>query len=234
MVVAESESRLRAAADGVWWFQGWERAPIKAGVLDRRTRTEEFSRLFPAPSGVVWAEQVHGGSVAFVDRRQETPMTIAGCDALLTVTPGVALVIRTADCLPIVVSDPRHRAIGIAHAGWRGLTAQLLLRLVAAFCRTVHSDPAQLRVAIGPAIRACCYEVSPDFARRFEPFVERIKGRFTCDLPAVARHQLQRGGIRPAHLLDSQRCTACEPDHWYSVRREGDATGRLLSFVVLQ
>ena len=159
---------------------------------------------------------------------------IAGCDALITDVSGQALLIRTADCIPLLLADAARRVIGIVHAGWRGLAAQLPLRVLALFGRLFHSDPARIHVAIGPAIRACCYEVGPEFAERFGGFVSVTNGRRRCDLVGIALEQLQRGGVQPANIFDSGQCTACAPERWFSVRREGNATGRLTSLIVLR
>ena len=158
---------------------------------------------------------------------------VPGCDALLTAAPGVALLIRTADCLPIFFADPARGVVGIAHAGWRGLAAGLPARVVAAFRHAHRSRIEELQVAIGPAIRACCYEVGPEFAERFGPFVQERGGRRTCDLIGLAIDQLRRCGIPPGHIMDTGHCTACELQHWYSLRREGPTTGRLTSLIMV-
>jgi len=189
-----------------------------------------------ASVGAGWAAVtgVSAGSVAMVGRYADTMGTVTGCDALLTPTPGLVLLTRTADCLPIFFADPSRGVIGIAHAGWRGLAAALPARVVAAFRHAYHSTVGALHVAVGPAIRACCYEVGPEFVEWFEPFVQDRGGRRTCDLVGAARAQLAQCGIRPDRILDSQRCTACEAQHWYSLRRDGPTTGRLTSFIMLR
>ena len=234
MAVAESKPPLRVDALGVWRFRNFGGAHVVAGVVDRHGDPERVSRELMRARMFVSAEQVHGSSLVFLDRWVDGQVWMPGCDALLTQWSGVALFIRSADCLPIFVSDPRRGAVGLAHAGWRGLAARLPERLVAAFGRFVHSDAADLRVAFGPSIRACCYDVSPDFGRYFEPFIQRHEGgRTTCDLVAAARDQLLRCGVQPQRVVDSRSCTACESEYWYSVRREGESTGRLHSFILL-
>ena len=228
------EPRLEASPGQGWWFRGWAEPRVAAGITDRHT---DFSRMMDKlepPVATMAAEQVHGASVAMVERYEGTMSAVAGCDALLTRLPGLALLARTADCLPIFFADPSRGVIGIAHAGWRGLAAALPARVVSAFRHAYHSAVNELRVAVGPAIRACCYEVGPEFVKRFGPFVRERGGRRTCDLVGVARAQLVECGVRPDRVLDSQRCTACETRHWFSLRREGPTTGRLTSFIVLR
>ena len=177
---------------------------------------------------------MHGAGIAAVERSQDTAQPIAGCDALVTGRTGLALLIRTADCVPLFFTDRSRGVVGLAHAGWRGLAAGLPLRVIAAFRHLYQSRPEDIRVAVGPCIRACCYEVGPEFTARFGPCVRLHNGRRVCDLVAVAIDQLRRGGIGSRHIADSQRCTACEAQHWFSIRREGQATGRLLSFILLR
>ena len=225
--------RLAAARGAGWWFPSWGGRRIRAGVTDRRTDPARLLEALGYPVTAVSVEQAHGGSVAVIQRCARA-VTVAGCDALVTRTPGVALLVRTADCLPLAFADPRRGVIGIAHAGWRGMMAGLLARVVRAFHTNFHTPPHELEVAIGPAIRACCYEVGPEFLQRFGTFVQTREGRRTCDLVGIAQEQLARCGIQPARIVDSGCCTACEADRWFSWRREGAAAGRMVSLIALR
>ncbi len=225
---------LTPGPSGLWWFSGWAALRVRAGLTGRRTSGAMLVEAAAPRHGVVEAEQVHGGSVALVAGIPRDAITVAGCDALFTRVPEVALLVRTADCLPVFLCDPLRWAVGLAHAGWRGLAAGLLIRLIASFRHAFHSDPADLRVAIGPAIRACCYEVGPEFPSRFGRFVRHHAGRLTCDLVGVATEQFRQAGVRTEHVTDSRHCTGCEPDQWCSLRREGQAAGRLTSLIMLR
>ena len=219
---------------GVWRFAGWGGRGVLAGVADGHADDAALCAHLPHGTHLVQAEQVHGSSVAFIDRSSKLPRRIAGCDALLTRMPGVALVVRSADCVPLFMSDPIRGAVGLAHVGWRGLAARLPCRFVAAFQRAINSQAGQLRVAIGPSIRSCCYEVSAEFAQWGGAFVQRRDGRLMCDLVGLACQQLELCGVRPAHRTDSAICTACHGARWPSMRREGKASGRILSFIMLR
>lgn len=235
MPVAASEPpRLRSAGAGIWGLDQWAPARIRAGVGDRQTDAEGLRAHLRGAAGLVRAEQVHGSSIAVIERTPDPGMLIAGCDALLTRCAGSVLCIQTADCLPIFVADPSRGVVGIAHAGWRGLAAQLPLRLIAALRHAYQCRVEDLRVAIGPAIRSCCYEVGSDIAGYFGPFVTMREGRRSCDLVGVALDQLQRGGVRREHVFDSEQCTACVPEQWCSVRRDGASGEHLLSFIMLR
>ena len=236
MPVEANSQCLDAGRDGVWWLRGWASRRIVAGVTDRHADpTRLATQLGPAVM-MAGAEQVHGGSVAILGPgvAADAVRFVPGCDALLTRAVGTVLLMRSADCLPIVFADPSRGVVGIAHAGWRGLAASLPGRVVAAFRRTYHTESRELHVAIGPAIRSCCYEVGPEFHARFTPFVHERGGRRTCDLIGVALDQLRRCGVRPDRVTDTQHCTSCEPQHWFSLRREGPTTGRLTSFITIR
>lgn len=225
---------LRQAPRAGWWWQGWAGARIAAGVTDRHTTLEALLRRFPPGVVTLGAEQVHGASLAMVGRAAASAGQVAGCDALLTGAPGITLTMRTADCLPIFFADADREAIGLAHVGWRGLAASLPARMVAAFRHAYQSASDRLTVAIGPAIRACCYEVGPEFAKLFGPFVQVRGKRRTCDLIGAAIAQLVDGGVRRNRILDCGRCTSCETQRWFSLRREGQGTGRMTSLIILR
>jgi hypothetical protein len=219
---------------GGWRLQGWASRRVVAAITDRRTNHRAFLRQFAPAAGTVEAEQVHGSSVAVVRRSDPPSQLVAGCDALVTDAAGLVLLIRTADCLPVFFAAPRRGVVGLAHAGWRGLSSALLRRTLAVLHHAFQVHPGELSVAIGPAIRACCYEVGEEFAPRFGSFVQIRSGRRTCDLIGAAVEQLRSGGVRPARIADARRCTACETAQWFSLRREGAQTGRLVSAIMVR
>jgi len=228
------------------------RAPrLITGITDRSADLESLSAHVVHTDGIVQAEQIHGTSLAAIECPQSTGAVVSGCDGLVTQRRGLLLVIRTADCLPLIVWDPIQQVVGVVHAGWRGLSAQLPIRLIGFLWHQYRSDPQDLWLGIGPSIRPCCYEVGGEFVARFGPFVQERGGRLTCDLIGCAVQQLTAAGVRSAHVLDCGECTACNSApacaaqlgvssfgaagrRWYSVRREGETTGRLLSFVMLK
>ena len=229
-----SASFVRDPLASGWWFRQWGSPQVVAGITDRHIEYAQMLQPSPWATTTVEAEQIHGTSLAFISRVGQTPQVVAGCDALVTNLPGLALLVRTADCLPLFFADPVRGVVGIAHAGWRGLAGLLPVKVVAALQHGYHTQPDALAVAIGPAIRSCCYEVGPEFAARFGPFVQERHARRTCDLVALALDQLQQCGVRADRIIDSQHCTGCEPQYWYSLRREGPSTGRLVSFIMLR
>lgn len=109
--------------------------------------------------------QVHSDLIHCVSQASEHPL--AG-DGLITKTPGLLLAVLTADCLPVIVVDPKHRAVGVFHAGWRGTVKRIVEKGVGEMRKHFGSNPAQLWAAIGPGIRNCCYQVGPEVKDTFQ------------------------------------------------------------------
>jgi polyphenol oxidase len=146
-------------------------------------------------------------------------------DALLENTPGAIVAVKTADCLPILLVDERHKVVAAVHAGWRGSAAGIAQRAVEKMRERFGTRPEDLHAAIGPGIGRCCYEVGPDVAVRFG-----AETRTHVDLPAVNRRQLLETGIRRERVYTIELCTKCNPMEFHSFRRDGEAAGRQHSF----
>jgi hypothetical protein len=114
---------------------------------------------------LVTLRQIHSDLIHAVTAAPGHPL--AG-DGLITDTPGLLLAVLTADCLPVILADPKRRAIGVFHAGWRGTIKRIVEKGVGEMFRHFGSDPGQLRAAIGPGIRGCCYQVGPEVKVKFE------------------------------------------------------------------
>jgi purine-nucleoside/S-methyl-5'-thioadenosine phosphorylase / adenosine deaminase len=184
-----------------------------------------------APFGrLLLLRQVHGTTVqrAPWEGRPEG-------DAALAEQPGWLLGIETADCLPVLLADPRRRVVAAAHAGWRGTAAGVTRRAVEALL-ALGSSPADLLAALGPGIGACCYEVGEDVRSAFGPggeawFRPGPRDRPHLDVRAANRAQLLAAGLRPEAVHDLDHCTFCRADLYHSYRREGKGAGRMISFV---
>lgn len=130
-------------------------------ITKQPVRSRKLPELWP----LITLRQVHSDLIHFVDAEPKEPPT---GDGLITATPGVLLAIQTADCLPVVLVDPKHRAVGVFHAGWRGTLKRIVEKGVGEMHRRFGSDPAVLKAAIGPGIRGCCYEVGEEVRAKFE------------------------------------------------------------------
>jgi YfiH family protein len=192
------------------------------------------------PSSPVWLEQVHGANVAVLDAasaaaaRARPPVA----DAAVTRGHGIVCAVLTADCLPVLFADRRGRAVGIAHAGWRGLAAGVIKATVAALDN--EGVPARdLCVWLGPAIGPRAFEVGPDVRDAFAAvdagsaacFAPRGGDKWHADLCALARRALAAAGVRA--LGGDTECTWSDATRFYSHRRDR-ATGRMATLVWLQ
>ncbi len=198
-----------------------------------------LSRTFGfALEHLITMEQVHGDRVII----PELPLSSAPQgDALVTGSAGVVLGVFTADCVPVILADMDGRAVGIVHAGWRGVALGIVEKALATMGASFSCDPTRVAAGIGPAIGPCCFEISKDTAERLrastpepESFLHpNGRGRWQCDLPGAVRLQLARAGLPPQNVHSENLCTKCRPDLFFSARRDGPVTGRQLSFVLL-
>jgi YfiH family protein len=182
--------------------------------------------------------QMHGAQVVAVD--DSMPVAPANPappgDALVTARRGVALCVHVADCVPILLADPVSGFLGAVHAGWRGTVAGVLaatLRML----RARGGRAADVRMAMGPSIAACCFEVG---AEVLEAFRRSAPGTGPCILPGprpridlieANRRQALALGVAPKNIGAAGLCTACRPDLLESYRRSGGAPGRMAGII---
>ena len=131
------------------------------GAVTRGRARRSSDRLWP----LVTLRQIHSDIIRFVDSIPNEPLT---GDGLITATPGLLLAIQTADCLPVILVDPKHHAVGVFHAGWRGTVKRIVEKGVGEMHRCFGSRPRDLKAAIGPGIQGCCYEVGEEVRIKFE------------------------------------------------------------------
>jgi hypothetical protein len=160
-----------------------------------------------------------------------------GTDALIADDPGVTLMLRFADCLPIFLYDPQRGVIGLGHAGWRGTAAMIAFRMVSTMMEFYGSDPATMIAALGPAIGPCCYRVGEEVVRAIRPTLPNWQGairpngdgHFSLDLWEANRQQLMDCGLR--EVQTGRLCTACLAHEFFSHRGEGGSTGRFAALL---
>ena len=183
--------------------------------------------------GFARAHQVHGDRVVVARVAGEIAEE---ADAVLSVAHGVAACVVVADCVPLLIADPCSGAVAAVHAGWRGTLAHTAAKAVEALTREVGAQPGDLLAAIGPAIGPCCYEVSPELAQAFRddlgPSVAEPRGgNARVDLWLANELVLRRAGLARERVEVLGRCTACEPDAFFSHRRDRGHTGRQVGFI---
>lgn len=162
-------------------------------------------------------------------------------DAMLTDRPGMLLVIKTADCLPVLITDKDGRAIAAVHCGWRSTSKRLVQKVVESLRESFGCDPSSLSIAFGPAIGRNCYEVGDDIRKEFKKSgldgnVFRChpqrKDRLLLDLRLSNRYQLLEKGVRDSNISAVDLCTHCQ-NEFLSYRRDGKTKKRQLSFIGL-
>lgn len=181
------------------------------------------------PERLATAGQVHGTSVA----RVLAPGLHPTSDIMITTVPGLALAITGADCLPILFAAPG--AVAAAHSGWRGTADGAPETALSAVCAVAAVAAGAVTIHFGPGIRGCCYRVGPEVAARFPAAAVRDGAdRPRLDLPTAARLRLIAAGADPAAIHDTGACTACDPDWYFSHRRDQGLTGRLWGVIALR
>ncbi|MGH9748661.1 MAG: peptidoglycan editing factor PgeF [Candidatus Polarisedimenticolia bacterium] len=181
--------------------------------------------------------QVHGATVRIVGAGTgATASPPAEGDALATRATGIALSVRVADCVPVLLADPRSGAIAAVHAGWRGTVQGVLRETIRVLRGTLRTHPGDLQVGIGPCIGPCCFEVGEevvDALLRFDPEAGgcvRSGARSRMDLVEANRRQALAEGVRPGNLGAAGLCTRCTPE-LASFRRDGAGAGRTTALI---
>jgi len=183
------------------------------------------TRLADVPSlflNIATLKQIHSADCVVAGGRSGI---LGEGDALLEDTPRAVIAIKTADCIPILLVDERHRAIAAIHAGWRGTVAGIVSRAVGEMRASFATAPVDLHAAIGPGIGKCCYEVGPEVAGHFGE-----QGRAHIDLAGANRRQLLDAGVASDRIYLANLCTQCRAEEFHSYRRDKESAGRLISF----
>jgi len=182
--------------------------------------------------------QVHGGRVLVVRDAHESTSFPLEADGLATACRGVVLMVAAADCVPLILFDPRREAGAVLHAGWRGTRSRIAREGVRILVEECGCQLADLKALVGPCIGPCCYEVGREVVEAFERAghpvgeIALAEGKsFHLDLPAANQRVLESAGMRRESVLSLGLCTRCRADLFPSYRREGPAAGRLLAFL---
>ena len=185
-----------------------------------------------AETPIHWAKQVHGNTAAMVSEPAGAAeaRNVGECDALATDCADAALVVQTADCVPILLAG--SGVVGAAHAGWRGSARNVAGEAVAALSG-LGAAPDTLSAWIGPSIGPCCYEVGGEVAAQFAGDFVRAScgGKFRLDLRGVNAAQLAAAGVPRASIAVHPACTKCGGEKWASWRRDGADAGRMIALI---
>lgn len=199
----------------------------------------------PLPFPVMQAHQTHSASIACIDSPDVKPGSLEGIDALITDLPSIAIGVRTADCIPVLLYDPMNRVAGAVHSGWKGTVERITEKTVAEMVLRYRSNPADIRAAVGPGIGFGSYQVGEEVAMAFKKAgfpMDRIwdfrgprqegsmSGGHHLDLKECVRISLENSGLDPANITVSEIDTFTD-SRFYSARREGTHCGRNINAI---
>lgn len=205
-------------------------------------RLELAAQLGVSLESMVGCRQVHGGAVAVVGPpdagrgMSEASAAVEGADALVTATPGLNLMVLSADCPPVLLYDPVKKAIGLAHSGWKGTVAKIAANTVRVMACQFGSHPRDIIAAVGPGIGACCYAVGPEVVKAVEgafldtweavpPLLIEREGRTYFSLQSAIRIALLEAGVKDENITLDPVCTMHHTDLFYSHRGEKGQCG---------
>lgn len=159
------------------------------------------------------------------------------CDGIITNTKGLPLVTLHADCLAVFLLDPQNEAIGLCHAGWRGVYAGVAVETLLVMQKAYGTSPAACIAGVGVGIRSCCFEVSDDLAQKFaekfgESVVSRQYAKPHVDLHACVALQLEQAGLKSENITLDDHCTCCDENLFFSLRRDKE-TGAMAAIMQL-
>lgn len=211
-----------------------------AGKYFKRTRRFFLENLGINYRDLVTAGQVHGKRVVLVDQRHRGKGALSKAsrleevDGFITAEKNLPLAVFTADCLSIFLFDPKKRIVGLVHAGWQGTYQKIASAAVKLMQQRFKTQPKDLLVGLGPAIRKCCYEVGENFQRFFSLGIIKRREKTYLDLIANNKEQLINSGVKKKNIIDCEICTACQNEKFFSYRREGEKAGRMMSVIMLK
>ena len=209
----------------------------KAVVANHEKLFKVFGRPYSSRFDV-W--QVHGKTILFSDAPRPPEKKHPPADGIFTDKPEVTLIMRFADCVPLVFHDPARKVVGIVHAGWQGTLLRIGAEAVSAIARQYGSAASDLRVGMGPSICGECYQVGEDVHKQFlkawgsdaEQFFLNKDDRLYLDLWGANEWVLREAGV--GRVENSGFCTAEKLDEWYSYRKEKGVTGRFAVVIALK
>ncbi len=186
------------------------------------------------PSEPLVLQQVHGGTVHYIDSVKVTEETRGAFgDGLVVTYPGIAVGVFTADCIPLIIYDLTGKCAAVVHCGWKPVATGIIDNAMSFILNTDGVRPENLRFVMGPGILGDEYEVGPEVANRFPESSKRVaEDKFLLDLPAEIARRISNHGIPSTAIITTKISTY--KNQWLpSYRREGDSAGRILTMVWL-
>lgn len=223
---------------------GFNRGDVKENVIQNFQRL--CSSVGISTDSLVLTNQVHNNIVRLIDDEDKgkgftKQSDIVGVDGFVTATPGVTMVTFHADCVPVYLYEPEAEAAALVHSGWRGTLKGISAEAVKSMKAISGVDVSRIIAIIGPSIRKCCFEVGDDVYKLFNEeydmrlYAERNSGgRWLIDLQGIIKSQLISNGVCAENIHDSEICTMCRKDLFFSYRGDNMKTGSLAAFMQIR
>ncbi|HHT23817.1 MAG TPA: peptidoglycan editing factor PgeF [Bacteroidales bacterium] len=219
---------------------------------DTQENIQENFSLFCTEVGIESSQlhlpyQTHENHVQVIDEdflkqnKSAQAKKLHGFDALITNLPNQCIGISTADCVPILLYDPKNKAIGAVHAGWRGTCSQILKNVIETLTKNYKTNPTDLIVAIGPSISVDVYKVGLEVVEAFkkenfeiEKIFQKKSDKYYLDLWTANKITLLEAGVQLENIEISEHCTYSEHERFFSARRLGIKSGRITSGIMIK
>lgn len=249
VVVHGFSTRLGGVSEGMFSSMNlsFTRGDEEAHVRENYRRIAEAVGF--SCENLVCSEQTHTVNVRVVTKADRgkgftRPKDYTDVDGMVTNVPGLVLATFYADCVPLYLVDPVHRAIGLSHSGWKGTVGKIGKRTVEVMGEQFGTRPEDLTVAIGPSICQDCYEVSEDVAEQFrtafekryweELFYQKPDGKYQLNLWRANELIFQEAGLKKEQIVTTDVCTCCNPEVLFSHRASHGKRGNLGAFLMLK
>ena len=204
-----------------------------------RQNREALCRLLDITDDhLLMPHQVHKAEIAVIG--EQLDVDLEGYDALMTNVEDVCIGVSTADCIPVLLYDPRQRAVCAVHAGWRGTVMRIVEQSIARMTEVYGTNPADLIAQIGPGIHLESFEVGDEVYQAFEDAgfnmnsISKKYEKWHLDLPECNRLQLISAGVPESQVSVSPVCTYMQSDTYFSARRLGIESGRIFTGIILR
>jgi len=181
------------------------------------------------PEFISEVDQIHSSKVFIVSK----PGIAGRGDGLVTNKKGLILAVKTADCAPALFCDTKKRVIGAVHIGWRGIVKGIIEKFADVVVKEFGSKMDEIFCAVGPFIRECCYEIGDDIIGYFKHYYQLENGKIFLNMEEEIKDRLLRVGIPVDNIEFLKHCTACDPEKFFSYRRDRGKTGRMYSIIMI-
>ncbi len=206
-------------------------------VGDKREDVLENRKLLAKELGVdsesfAWMNQVHSDKIKTIAKGGEVLKT----DGLITIQPGLALMVLVADCIPVLFYDSKQQVIAVAHTGREGSFLNIAGKMILRLEKEFNSNPQDVKVFLGPSIQKECYQVDRKIVRRFEKRWGKkyIYNETNLDLPLLNQDQLLKVGVKKENISSSKICNHCDQNYFSYRRAENNQTGRFAGIIFLK